>query len=229
MRGTRRVLGTALAGVTLSGLMATGLAVGAGAAPAPAPQLAKDFTAQACEAPVRLFDGSSTDGWYQAGPGGFDVVDGTLQSRDGMGLLWYDEQQFDDYILMLDWRVTAETDNSGVFVRFPDPGDDPWVAVDEGYEIQINDNPAGDPQKTGSIYNHQEPSSYPSNEVGEWNRYVIKIVGERYQVFLNGTLVNDFTSTDPARGLEGYVGLQNHDPETRTQFRNIWVQPLCGD
>ncbi|TCP56118.1 uncharacterized protein DUF1080 [Tamaricihabitans halophyticus] len=175
---------------------------------------------------IQLFDGKTTEGWAQAGPGGFDVVDGTLQTRDGMGLLWYEQREFADYLLSVQWRVTSETDNSGIFLRFPDPGDDPWVAVDHGYEVQINDNPAGDPQKTAAIYNFQEAFRQASRPVGEWNTYRILVVGQRYLVFLNGKLVNNFVSTHPDRGSTGYLGLQNHDPETRTQFRDIWVRPL---
>ncbi|WP_020669971.1 3-keto-disaccharide hydrolase [Amycolatopsis nigrescens] len=176
--------------------------------------------------PVRLFDGTSTEGWSQAGPGGFDVGGGKLTSRDGMGLLWYHGRQFGDFILTLDWRVTSATDNSGVFLRFPDPGGDPWVGVNSGYEIQINDNPAGDPQKTGAVYNFQQAARRASKPVGQWNSYLIKVVGQRYQVFLNGELVNDFTGTHPDRGRTGYVGLQNHDPTTHAQFRNLWLRPL---
>lgn len=173
-----------------------------------------------------LFDGSTLTGWSQAGPGGFDVVDETLQTRDGMGLLWYSAGEFTDFELTLEWRVGAATDNSGVFLRFPDPGDDPWVAVDQGYEVQINDNPDGDPQKTSAIYNFAEPREAASRPVGEWNDFRIRVVGQHYEVWLNDTLVNDFRSTDPARGARGHVGLQNHDPGTRTRFRAITVTPL---
>lgn len=178
------------------------------------------------ESVVDLFDGRTLTGWSQAGPGGFDVVDATLQTRDGMGLLWYSASEFTDFELRLEWRVTAATDNSGVFLRFPDPGDDPWVAVDQGYEVQINDNPDGDPQKTSAIYNFAEPLAVASRAVGEWNDFRIRVVGQHYEVWLNRTLVNDFRSTDPARGPRGYLGLQNHDPGTRTQFRAITVTEL---
>jgi hypothetical protein len=40
---------------------------------------------------------------------------------------------------MLEWRVTHIEDNSGIFVRFSNPQDDPWNAVNNGYEIQIDD------------------------------------------------------------------------------------------
>ncbi len=39
-----------------------------------------------------LFDGTSTDGWKQAGPGSFTLDDGTLTSSGGMGLLWYEAE-----------------------------------------------------------------------------------------------------------------------------------------
>ncbi len=113
-----------------------------------------------------------------------------------------------------------------MFLRFPDPGDDPWVAVNQGYEVQINDNPAGDPQKTGAIYNFQQPRTQASRPVGEWNDYRVRVIGQRYRVWLNGVLVNDFTSTDPARGDRGHLGLQNHDPTTRAEFRHITVREL---
>jgi hypothetical protein len=183
-------------------------------------------TSQSAQSSFELFDGRTLAGWSQAGPGGFDVVDGTLRTRDGMGLLWYSEREFTDFELRLEWRVNAATDNSGVFLRFPNPGDDPWVGVDQGYEVQINDNPDGDRQKTSAIYNFAEPLAAASRPVGEWNDFRIRVVGQRYEVWLNGTLVNDFTSTDPARGPRGHVGLQNHDPGTRTQFRAITVTDL---
>ena len=108
-----------------------------------------------------LFDGTTLAGWSQAGPGGFRLVDSVMQSYGGMGLLWYTRRTFGDFVLDLDWRVTGGTDNSGVFLRFPDPGDDPWVAVNRGYEVQIYDDPGGDPQKTGAIYGFKAPMPRP--------------------------------------------------------------------
>ena len=173
-----------------------------------------------------LFDGKTLAGWSQAGPGGFRLVDGAMQSYGGMGLLWYSKRTFGDFVLDLDWRVTAGTDNSGVFLRFPDPGDDPLVAVNRGYEVQIYDDPGGDPQKTGAIYGFQAPDTSASKPVGEWNHYRIRASGNEYEVFLNGVQVNRFSSTDSSRGREGHIGLQNHDPGSEVQFRDIVVREL---
>lgn len=174
-------------------------------------------------APLVLFDGATLDGWTHAGPGEFEVVGGLLQTRGGLGLLWYSAREFGDFLLELDWRVTASTDNSGVFVRFPDPGGDPFVAVDRGYEIQINDNPGGDPQKTGAVYGFQAATARASRPVGQWNHYAIQAVGGNYTVRLNGVLVNQFAGIDPNRAGRGYLGLQNHDPGSTVQFRAIRV------
>ena len=143
-----------------------------------------------------LFDGATMDGWQQAGPSGFSVVDGMLVSSGGMGLLWYTKKPFGDFILKVDWKVLHIDDNSGVFLRFPDPGNDPWVAVNNGYEVQIDDVGAPDGamiHMTGGIYNFAAPTKLATNPVGEWNFYEIHAVGQSYRVILNGSEVTYFT------------------------------------
>lgn len=168
-----------------------------------------------------LFDGTSKDGWKMCGPGSFELKDGVLTARGGMGMLWH-ERELADFILMLDWRVGRKEDNSGVFVRFPDPGDDPWVAVNRGYEFQVCDA-AGPKHRTGSAYSFQDARSVPTKPVGEWNHYEIQAVGQRYTVWINGKLVNVFRGE---RSRKGFVGLQNHDDKSVVQFRNIRVVEL---
>ncbi len=171
-----------------------------------------------------LFDGATLDGWRQAGPSGFSVVDGMLQSSGGMGLLWYTKKQFGDFILKMDWKVLHIDDNSGVFLRFPDPRNDPYVAVNNGYEVQIDDVGAPDGgmiHKTGGIYNFAAPTKVATNPVGEWNFYEIHAVGQSYKVILNGSEVTDFTGD---RSTKGYVGLQNHNGTVT--FQNVRIMEL---
>ncbi len=173
-----------------------------------------------------LFDGVTLDGWQQAGPGGFNVVDGTLQSYGGMGMLWYTKMQFADFVLKVDWKELHFSDNSGVFVRFPDPGNDPWVAVNHGYEVQIDNvgAPDGNPvYKTGAIFNFAAPSRVASNPVGEWNFYEIHAVGQNYTIILNGEQGTTFVGS---RSAAGYVGLQNHDDTSTVSFRNVRIMEL---
>ncbi|MEW2313684.1 ThuA domain-containing protein [Streptomyces bauhiniae] len=177
----------------------------------------------------RLFDGTSLEGWRQAGPGSFTLsADGTLTSSGGMGLLWYADSGFSSYSLKLDWRITGDG-NSGVFVGFP-PSDDPWSAVDNGYEVQIDATDV--PEKTtGSVYGFQSADlaarDRALNPPGEWNTYEIRIEGERLRIWLNGVPVNDFTNTDPARSLrDGHLGIQNHGADDQVSFRDVRIKEL---
>ncbi|MEU7316388.1 ThuA domain-containing protein [Streptomyces sp. NPDC007083] len=175
-------------------------------------------------------DGPGTQEWRQAGPGAFEEsADGTLTTRGGMGLLWYAARSYGSYSLKLDWRMASADgdDNSGVFVGFP-ASDDPWSAVDRGYEIQIDATDADD-RTTGAVYGFQsadlDARDAALNPPGEWNTYEIRVEGERLRVHLNGVLINDFTNTDPARSLtDGYVGLQNHGEGDEVAFRDVRIR-----
>lgn len=178
-----------------------------------------------------LFDGTTTDGWRQAGPGSFDLADGTLTTSGGMGLLWHTTEAPAAYSLKLDWRMASEDgdDNSGVFVGFP-ATDDPWEAVDLGYEIQIDATDEPD-RTTGAVYGFHsadvEARDAALNPPGQWNTFEIRVTDERLRVWLNGTLINDFTNTDPARSLsDGHIGIQNHGAEDQVAFRDIRLKDL---
>ena len=106
---------------------------------------------------LNLFNGETLNDWKMAGKGTFVILqkENALQTQGGMGLLWYYKKKFKDFILELEWKASSKGDNSGVFVRFPNPGNDPYVAVNNGYEIQIDDlaQPDGKPNHgTGAIY-----------------------------------------------------------------------------
>ncbi|WP_053847127.1 ThuA domain-containing protein [Streptomyces sp. NRRL B-24085] len=178
-----------------------------------------------------LFNGASTTGWQQAGPGGFTLADGSLTSYGGLGMLWYSAKEFTgDYSLKLDWKAAGD-DNSGVLIGFP-ASDDPWSAVNNGYEIQIDATDAAD-RTTGAVYGFKSADlaarDAALNPPGEWNTYELKVTGERLEIFLNGVKINDFTNTDPVRSLQqGYIGIQNHGDGDDVAFRNIRIKP-SGD
>jgi type 1 glutamine amidotransferase len=176
-----------------------------------------------------LYNGS-TAGWSQAGPGGFTNSDSTLTSFGGQGLLWYSAREYRAYSLKLDWRMPGD-DNSGVFVGFP-PSSDPNSAMANGYEVQIDATDTAD-KTTGAIYGvkgaNQAARDGALNPPGEWNTFELLVEGERLQVFLNGTLINDFTNTDPVRSLvSGHIGIQNHGTGDDVSFRNIRIKELGG-
>ncbi|MEV1288051.1 ThuA domain-containing protein [Micromonospora sp. NPDC049679] len=175
-----------------------------------------------------LYNGS-TSGWSQAGPGSFSNSDATLTSVGGMGLFWHSAKQFTSYSLKLDWKMPGD-DNSGIFIGFP-PSSDPWSAVNNGYEIQIDATDAAD-RTTGAVYTFKSADiaarDAALNPPGEWNTYELLVEGERLQIFLNGVKINDFTNTDPVRSLAGHIGIQNHGTGDDVAFRNVRIKELGG-
>jgi type 1 glutamine amidotransferase len=175
-----------------------------------------------------LYNGS-TAGWSQAGPGSFTNTDATLTSTGGMGLFWHSAKQFTSYSLKLDWRLAGD-DNTGVFLGFP-PSSDPWSAVNNGYEVQIDATDAAD-RTTGAVYTFKSADlaarDAALNPPGAWNTYELLVEGERLRVYLNGVQINDFTNTDPVRSLAGHIGIQNHGDGDDASFRNIRIKELGG-
>ncbi|MDR7304182.1 ThuA domain-containing protein [Haloactinomyces albus] len=177
-----------------------------------------------------LFNGTadSRQNWSQAGPGRFEHTENcTLRSVGGMGLHWYSAEKFQaPYSLKLDWKKPGD-DNSGIFVGSPNPGNDPWVAVEKGEEIQID--PTDDPaNRTGAVYDEQAPDQEKVQQAlksdGEWNTYEIIVTKKAITVFLNGTKVNHWVDDDPNVDLtQGYIGLQNHGDSDNVSFRNVRI------
>jgi len=193
------------------------------------PQLGKQFKP--------IFTGDLA-GWQMAGSGGFVVNNGILESQGGIGLLWYTREEFKDFLLKVDWRATHPDDNSGVFIRFPalsssNPQADWQLAVNHGYEVQIDDtgfNPdtgtLHDPtHETGAIYALAPVSKLASRPLGEWNTFEIQAKGDTITVVLNGKQVTQY-KVDPLRPPAGHIGLQNHHPGSQVQFRNILIKSV---
>jgi hypothetical protein len=186
-----------------------------------------------------LFNGEDLTGWKMVGPGEFRVEDGCLVTYGGMGLLFYEPETVGDAELRVVYKETGERDNSGVFIRIAVEPETPWHAVNQGYEVQI-DNNADSMHRTGVLYSMTEAKAeVPETEDG-WNTMIIRLEGDRTVVTVNGALITDFTEgepvpprksiTEPARGprpQRGYIGLQNHDKNSRVLFREISVRPLA--
>ena len=179
-----------------------------------------------------IFDGTNAtfSKWLQAGGGAFALTNGEMVAQPGGGEigLCYFSQPFGNFTLRLEFKLDAEDNNSGVFVRFRNPrlpvpdrynptlsypyGNQAWVGVDTGFEVQIDETarPDGaDKHHTGAIYNILTEPNGPTFQkysrpaplrIGAWNEYEIEVIDQTYKVRLNGKLVTTFTNTDAYRG-----------------------------
>ncbi len=185
-----------------------------------------------------LFNGKDLSGWKHVGPGSFTVEDGMMKTAGGMGLLYFEKEKFGDCVLRVVYKTASGHANSGVVIRLPEPPPDPWYAVHNGYEVQI-DAGGDDWHSSGAIYSISKVSSRRQKPKGEWNVMEIELRGPVTRVTLNGVLVNEYREGspvpprkmwyEPVRGPRpdsGYFGLQNHDPNSTVYFREVSVKPL---
>lgn len=183
----------------------------------------------------QLFNGRNLDGWEQVGPGRFTVEDGLLKTEGGMGLLWYTREKIGNATVRVVFKTASPNANSGVYIRFPEPPKDPWYAVHNGYEVQID--AGGDEWHcTGAIYSLSKVTKRTQKPQGEWNTLEITLRGDEVVIALNGEEVNRFRGDqsvpprkawyEPVRGPRaqtGYIGLQNHDRASTVYFREVSV------
>ncbi|HXJ61143.1 MAG TPA: DUF1080 domain-containing protein [Verrucomicrobiae bacterium] len=175
---------------------------------------------------VRLFGSSVSDGWAQCGPGQFVLEQGVATGQGGMGLWWYTNQLFTNFVLRGEWLQEGPDSDSGVFVRFPNPGQDPWVAVRHGHEFEIGESaPKQAKDGTGSFYPFHGPVAAPVKPWGQWNSYELICIGPNYSLRINGQLVNTWTDNQD-RPEAGYVGLQNYPYRQSVRHRNFRIKAL---
>ncbi len=146
------------------------------------------------------------------------VVNGELVF-DGGGDNLCSVEQFGDFDLWVDWKITKGGD-SGIYIR-------------SSPQVQIWDNPIG----SGGLYNNQrhahDPLVVADNPIGQWNTFHIVMVGEEVTVWLNGKLVVDHTPMenywDRSKPIfpTGAIELQNHG--STLYFRNIFVKGLTDE
>ncbi len=135
-------------------------------------------------------------------------------------------KNFTDFILKAEFQGVAGEFNSGVRFRFPNPGQDPKIISEQGYEVAISKSNKKDPSPTGAIRVSKKVQK-PSREalkVRDWNEFEITVVGQQITVMLNGEMVNQAVAT---KALSGYIGLEEN-AFGPVQFRNVRIKDLSA-
>ena len=188
----------------------------------------------------QLFNGHDLRGWKHVGPGSFTVEHGLLKTQGGMGLLYSTIGPLNDCEIKVVYKMEHDNDNSGVFIRIPDEPTEPWMPVNRGYEVQIDNHPErvneDEYHMTGTLYSLTRPLAKPGKPGPEWNTMLIRIEGPRTQVFVNDVKVTDYTegqpvpdkkfNFEPDRGVrpdKGWIGLQNNSDQDVVYFKTVAV------
>lgn len=191
----------------------------------------------------QLFDGKDLHGWKHVGKGSMTVENGEIHTRGGMGLLYWTGGKVGNCVIRVVYRMRDENDNSGVFIRIPSEPTEPWMPVNKGYEVQIDNHPErggeDDYHVTGTLYSLTKPLAKPGKPGPEWNTMEITLDGPRTLVQVNGQKVTDYTEGEPVppkkldfepeRGRRpdmGYFGLQNHGDHDVVFFKEVAIKQL---
>jgi hypothetical protein len=148
------------------------------------------------------------------------VEDGALVF-DGKGRSLCTAKDYGDFEMYVDWKITAKGD-SGIYLR-----GSPQVQI---WDTDLPNGVVG----SGGLYNNKKNPDKPlvkaDKPVGEWNRFWIKMVGDKVWVKLNDVLVVDGVTLenywDRTKPIfpTGDIQLQNHG--NTLWFKNIYIKEL---
>lgn len=189
---------------------------------------------------VSLFNGQDLTGWTAAfnkeGVKMEDVwrvEDGVLICRGQPAGYLRTKQDYDNYVLMLEWRWKPESTkgNSGVLVHTSTPN--ALGVWPKSIEVQLAAGNAGDFWVIGTELDveneaarkkdrrHLNLTDDSEKPAGQWNQMEVTCRGDQITVKINGQLVNHATNCNVMRGA---ICLQSEG--TEIHFRNIQLQPL---
>ena len=197
-----------------------------------------------------LFNGLNLDGWkLPEGNESNWTRSGTHITHNGKGgNLWTDES-FGDFDLVIDWKWSGDSqglmdrpvigpDGSATTNEDGTPQTTNIEEYDSGIYLRGNSKSQinlwnwsvgsgelwgyrTDPSMPDDIRAAATPSAKADNAIGQWNRFFIRMRGDRVTVVLNGvTVIEDAMLPDvPAQGA---IGLQSHG--SGVTFSNILIR-----
>jgi hypothetical protein len=198
---------------------------------AASPAAADDTTA--------LFNGKDLTGWtYHLDKPDvpmedvWSVKDGVLMCKgQPAGYLLTKKNDYQNYVLTLEWRWPGQGGNNGVLVHVTEPGElGVWP---KSLEVQLENGNAGDFWVIGTTIEIEHPegriegrrhinlSDGDEKPLGEWNKLEITCRGDEVLVKVNGKLVNHATHLSQTKGA---IALQSEG--TPIEFRKIKLKKL---
>jgi hypothetical protein len=195
---------------------------------------------------TRIFDGKSLTGWKHApDTANWAAVNGILKHNGQKGPvndLWT-EKSYGDFTLVFDWRWSGRGPAKTRPLVRPDGSENGSVEIEEhdsGIYLRGNTKSQVNlwnwPVGSGEIYGYRidkampaevkaaaTPKLHADRPIGEWNRAMITLKGDRLSVSLNGRVVIDNAQL-PGVPAQGPIGLQHHG--SAIDFANIWVKEL---
>mgnify|MGYP006260808829 FL=1 len=169
-------------------------------------------------------------------------MDGVL-TYDGKGQSLCTDKDYGDFEFYVDFKIPPGAD-SGIYLRGTPQIQiwDPWDArTKDGStpstpEDWVTAYRTGRNLGSGGLWNNRQASNRPlanaDKKPGEWNTFLVRMVGDRVSIWLNGKLVVDRTvlenywdktRTTPLPRAD-QIELQHHGSELF--FKNLYIREL---
>ena len=199
-----------------------------------------------------LFNGLNLDGWKlpESNEANWTVRGGKIFHNGKGGDLW-SKEGFRDFDLVVDWKWTddhqGEMERPVILpngsIQIDEDGKEVTTTVlerDSGIFLRGSAKSQVNlwcwSVGSGEVWGYRTDQSMPAdvraavtprvnadNPVGDWNRYFIRMRGDRLTVILNGKTVIDQARL-PGVNEEGPIAFQSHGNEV--EFRNVLIRPV---
>jgi hypothetical protein len=195
-----------------------------------------DHAAETEEGFLPLFDGKLLSNWegngYWFRVEDRAIVGGRLEEKIPVNYFLCTNRKFDDFELRLQVKVVGEGVNAGIQFRTKRiPGSEEV----SGYQADVGG--VADANVWGSLYDESRRRKMLATAAPElvnrivkkddWNDYVIRCVGPKIELYLNGERTVEYTETDSGIDTTGVIALQIHSgPPSEAWYRNVRIKPL---
>jgi len=190
--------------------------------------------------PIKLFNGKNLDGWDYYLKDKNVPMEKVWSVKDGLllctgkppGYIFTKSNDYENYVLNVEWRWPGEGGNNGVLVHVSEPEElDVWP---RSLEVQLGSGNAGDFWVIGTEIDvenekarkqdrrHINLTEKSEKPLGEWNAMEITCRGDEVIVKVNGELVNHATNSSETKGS---IALQSEG--TPIEFRKVELRKLA--
>lgn len=168
----------------------------------------------------KVFNGKNFKGWtVPENNTWWSVDDGVLIAKSGperKGSILWTKKSYEDFIIETDFKYGEGTVDTGIFLRSENQ------QIQMGISGSLKRDMTGSPYIPGKGYPVEAEGVSEVLKTKDWNTIKVKAVDNVYTVWINGTEVLEFESSDVPE--EGPIGLQLHPGNEMTvSFRDIRV------
>jgi hypothetical protein len=184
-----------------------------------------------------LFDGSTLNGWEVVNQGNknfWSAADSVITGGDGIinisnNTYLRTTESYGDFEFRTLFRITGDHStgliNSGIQYRSIIEGDNII-----GYQADIGKGYWGDiydEHRRGKLIGGDlKTLKYLLNEDG-WNSYIIRCIGNRHELYINGVKTSEYLEKDPEIPSKGVIGIQLHSGgNAKVEFKHITITEL---